>query len=167
MRNSGGDRGHALSTPFGALKPFPPSGNACTYLGACPLNALRGTETSGRSPPRWRRSRGACPLNALRGTETRVLLAGAHPGQRRGHALSTPFGALKRPLGLLALEILQAGHALSTPFGALKHASADAERRPLGGACPLNALRGTETPARRGRIPPQPGGMPSQRPSGH
>ena len=110
-----------------------------------------------------------------------------------GHALSTPFGALKPALlrrreravegacplnALRGTETLMAlpkggevllGHALSTPFGALKREVVAAffwQR--TGGACPLNALRGTETCGGVnftcfGMM----GGMPSQRPSGH
>ena len=135
--------GHALSTPFGALKHLGIGlGLNDPYLGACPLNALRGTETTGL-PPRGDPTRpGACPLNALRGTETT-----GHQQQNRaayqGHALSTPFGALKLPLAPQAVDLQQSGHALSTPFGALKP-------------------RNSSTPPRRGE-----GGMPSQRPSGH
>ena len=60
-----------------------------------------------------------------------------------GHALSTPFGALKRDQ--LARQVARrlVGHALSTPFGALKlcdvHVADELIKR----------------------------GMPSQRPSGH
>ena len=60
-----------------------------------------------------------------------------------GHALSTPFGALKHT-SLWQIPIAYVtGHALSTPFGALKHL-----HKPP-----------TETVGF--------GGMPSQRPSGH
>ena len=60
-------------------------------MGACPLNALRGTETKWLSKYPYIKG-GACPLNALRGTET-VLLAqyeriqiGGMPSQRpSGH----------------------------------------------------------------------------------
>ena len=85
--------GHALSTPFGALKQHELAGAHLGLHGACPLNALRGTETK----------------------ELTTIAVEFH----QGHALSTPFGALKqghikRPIGLAE------GHALSTPFGALK-----------------------------------------------
>ena len=39
---------------------------------------------------------------------------------RQGHALSTPFGALKQTHWPALLARFGAGHALSTPFGALK-----------------------------------------------
>ena len=68
-----------------------------------------------------------------------------------GHALSTPFGALKL-YQIARLEGLPLGHALSTPFGALKHPQSKPLRIRLSGACPLNALRGTETPG--GLLPP-------------
>ena len=111
--------GHALSTPFGALKLLPGTRVRAPGGGACPLNALRGTETT-TNDSHQAQSQGACPLNALRGTET---VAGCAPccGPARG------------------------GHALSTPFGALKPRPVDEAPPPLSGACPLNALRGTET----------------------
>ena len=87
-----------------------------------------------------------------------------------GHALSTPFGALKHDddqarelggeIGACPLNALRGtetvdhrlparervrGHALSTPFGALKLDAIVADLSTLKGACPLNALRGTET----------------------
>ena len=55
------------------------------------------------------------PFGALKhGKAPAAQAAGA-----TGHALSTPFGALKpRPPAIRALQ--RQGHALSTPFGALK-----------------------------------------------
>ena len=86
-----------------------------------------------------------------------------------GHALSTPFGALKHDLPLPDQVGDGLGHALSTPFGALKPFGGGSPASSTGlGACPLNALRGTETVKSTFffiAIPP--GGMPSQRPSGH
>ena len=133
---------------------------------------------------------GACPLNALRGTETRPA-TGSGTIWTSGHALSTPFGALKheRDLHKPATEVV--GHALSTPFGALKPASTAREpaQGPAGHALstPFGALKpGTSawSPQDRwGHALSTPFGalklhqissgilryvgMPSQRPSGH
>ena len=183
--------GHALSTPFGALKHVHVATVDLAGSGACPLNALRGTETQRRTrselPVHGEGHALSTPFGALKRTpSTRFLVA-----YFEGHALSTPFGALKHhsnERGTLTVR----GHALSTPFGALKHRIRSRRALAISGACPLNALRGTETStdaadcrrARKGHalstpfgaLKPHPQrcgsrvgrrGMPSQRPSGH
>ena len=63
----------------------------------------------------------------------------------QGHALSTPFGALKLGVQFPHAKFIIQGHALSTPFGALKQGQDTVQIDANNGACPLNALRGTET----------------------
>ena len=160
--------GHALSTPFGALKHVHVATVDLAGSGACPLNALRGTETQRRTrselPVHGEGHALSTPFGALKRTpSTRFLVA-----YFEGHALSTPFGALKHhsnERGTLTVR----GHALSTPFGALKLEAPPPDSQRAGrGACPLNALRGTETSSGCRRAWPRARrGMPSQRPSGH
>ena len=86
-------RGHALSTPFGALKHLHiPTTEGMDFEGACPLNALRGTETFPEKFLQGVTSQGACPLNTLRGTET-PLKTTAYHGSNSGGAC--PLNALR------------------------------------------------------------------------
>ena len=87
-------RGHALSTPFGALKhgglTGPQDTSKVGHALSTPFGALKRFRQEFFHPTGW----GACPLNALRGTETRIRAMSSDVCVP-GHALSTPFGALK------------------------------------------------------------------------